>query len=102
MVGECKIRFYAGAPLRTPNGHNIGSLCLIDDQPRSEFTPRQRHTLKEFAQIVMREMELWKDKVIMVFIQSTAHDVESYADTIEIKRKDTDLDGEVHQGVLGN
>jgi len=42
-------RFYAGAPLRTSDGFNIGSLCIIDDHPRSEFTPRQRHTLKEFA-----------------------------------------------------
>lgn len=35
----------------------------MDDHPRTEFTPRQRHTLKEFAAIVMREMELWKDKI---------------------------------------
>ena len=35
----------------------------MDDHPRSEFTPRQRHTLKEFAAIVMREMELWRDKI---------------------------------------
>lgn len=35
----------------------------MDDTPRAEFTPRQRHTLKEFAAIVMREMELWRDKI---------------------------------------
>ncbi|KZT56914.1 hypothetical protein CALCODRAFT_435003 [Calocera cornea HHB12733] len=57
------IRFYAGAPLRTHDGHNIGSLCVIDDVPWTEFTPRQRHTLKEFAAIVMRELELWRDKI---------------------------------------
>ncbi|CAE6416351.1 unnamed protein product [Rhizoctonia solani] len=38
-------------------------LGVIDDKPREEFTPRQRHTLKEFAAIVMREMELWRDKI---------------------------------------
>ncbi|KAG8733967.1 His Kinase A domain containing protein [Ceratobasidium sp. 423] len=63
VVGPPHIRFYAGAPLRTTEGYNIGTLCVIDDKPRDEFPPRQRHTLKEFAAIVMREMELWRDKI---------------------------------------
>lgn len=57
------IRFYAGVPLKTSDGYNIGTLSIIDDSPRSEFSPRQRHTLKEFAAIAMREMELWRDKI---------------------------------------
>lgn len=63
VIGPPYARFYAGAPLRTQDGYNIGSLSLMDDSPRSDFTPRQRHTLKEFAAIVMREMELWRDKI---------------------------------------
>lgn len=63
MLGSPGIRFYAGAPLRTHDGFNIGCLALIDDAPRDDFTPRQRHTLKEFAAIAMREMELWRDKI---------------------------------------
>ncbi|KAJ7086084.1 hypothetical protein B0H15DRAFT_987137, partial [Mycena belliarum] len=63
VLGAPNIRFYAGAPLRTQDGFNIGCLALIDDAPREDFTPRQRHTLKEFAAIAMREMELWRDKI---------------------------------------
>ncbi|KAG6373418.1 Fph type histidine kinase [Boletus reticuloceps] len=63
VIGSPHTRFYAGAPLRTQEGYNIGSLALIDDSPRQDFSPRQRHTLKEFAAIVMREMELWRDKI---------------------------------------
>ncbi|TKY90199.1 hypothetical protein EX895_000197 [Sporisorium graminicola] len=63
VQGSPDIRFYAGSPLRTSDGLNIGSLCLIDDKPRTEFGPRQRHTLKEFARVVMREMELLRDKI---------------------------------------
>lgn len=62
VVGPPHIRFYAGAPLRTSDGHNIGSLCLIDTQPRPEFPPRSRLALKEFAAIAVREMELWREK----------------------------------------
>ncbi len=43
----------------------LNSLCIIDDEPRTECSPRTRHTLKEFAAIVMRELELWRDKVIV-------------------------------------
>lgn len=63
VLGPPHVRFYAGTPLRTSDGLNLGSLCLVDDRPRTEFTPRSRHILKEFAAIVMREMELWRDKV---------------------------------------
>ncbi|KAF7330327.1 Histidine kinase [Mycena venus] len=63
VLGPPNIRFYAGAPLRTHDGFNIGCLALVDDAPREDFTPRQRHTLKEFAAIAMREMELWRDKI---------------------------------------
>ncbi|KLT42402.1 hypothetical protein CC85DRAFT_246007 [Cutaneotrichosporon oleaginosum] len=63
VLGPPYVRFYAGAPLRTSNGYNVGSLCLVDDTPRPEFPPRSRHILKEFAAIVMREMELWRDRL---------------------------------------
>lgn len=63
VAGAPHIRFYAGAPLRTSDGYNLGTLCIIDDKPRADFTPRSRLILKEFAAICMREMELWRDKV---------------------------------------
>ncbi|KAH9902863.1 hypothetical protein C8Q73DRAFT_633609 [Cubamyces lactineus] len=63
VIGHPHVRFYAGCPLRTHDGYNIGTLAIMDDTPRREFSPRHRHTLKEFAQIAMRELELWKDKI---------------------------------------
>ncbi|KAA1467327.1 hypothetical protein DENSPDRAFT_236297 [Dentipellis sp. KUC8613] len=63
VAGALGIRFYAAAPLRTQDGYNVGTLAIMDDVPRNEFSPRHRHTLKEFAAIAMREMELWRDKI---------------------------------------
>ena len=49
------LRFYAGAPLRAPNGQPIGSLCLLDVRPR-DFTIRDRRHLQEYASEVMEEI----------------------------------------------
>ncbi|CAG8493612.1 26599_t:CDS:2, partial [Racocetra persica] len=63
VIGPPYIRFYAGAPLRTKDGHNVGTLCLIDTVPRNDFCERMRESLKDFAKVVMRELELWADRL---------------------------------------
>lgn len=50
-------RFYAGATLTTNDGHNIGSLCVIDMEERS-LDATQQHALKTLSKQVMRLMEL--------------------------------------------
>jgi PAS domain S-box-containing protein len=50
-----KIRFYAGVPLFTLAGYCIGTLCIIDLQPR-EFSLAQQTALKDLAAIVMAEI----------------------------------------------
>lgn len=35
VTGEPYIQFYAGAPLKLPNGQNVGTLCLLDNKPRT-------------------------------------------------------------------
>jgi hypothetical protein len=51
------IRFYAGVPLRTPEGHPIGTLCVIDRQ-RRELSARQLETLETLARQVVMQLEL--------------------------------------------
>lgn len=59
VTGVPSIRFYAGAPLITPDGFKIGTLCAIDRKPR-ELSEDHRLLMQELAGIVIDEMELRK------------------------------------------
>ena len=57
VAGEFGLQFYAGVPLRTPEGHNLGTFCILDREPR-EFTAEDTRTLEDLAAIVMNELDM--------------------------------------------
>jgi formate hydrogenlyase transcriptional activator len=57
VAGDLGLRFYAAAPLRTHDGFNLGTLCIIDRKPR-ELAPSEAAMLTKLAALVMDQMEL--------------------------------------------
>ena len=56
FVKEHGLRFYAGVPLRGPNGFPIGSLCILDTKPR-EIRSQEQELLKMIAAEVMEQIK---------------------------------------------
>ncbi len=59
VTAENGLRFYAGALLKTADGHSIGTVCVLDFKPR-DLSETQQMTLKVLARQVMRQLELRK------------------------------------------
>jgi sigma-B regulation protein RsbU (phosphoserine phosphatase) len=57
VAGDFGLRFSAGVPLTTNDGHNLGTLCLLDQEPR-RLSDEEAATLADMAAIVMDELEL--------------------------------------------
>ena len=58
VTGAPNVRFYAGATLTTGEGHNLGTLCVIDNKPRPRPSPAELERLQLLARIVVDEFEL--------------------------------------------
>jgi PAS domain S-box-containing protein len=57
IAGDFGLRFYAAAPLRTHDGFNLGTFCIIDRKPR-KLAPSEAEMLTKLAALVVDQMEL--------------------------------------------
>lgn len=55
--GELGLRFYAGAPLKTADGYKLGTINIIDTEPR-EMSEKEIGTLERLAEVVVDNLEL--------------------------------------------
>lgn len=57
VAGDFGLGFYAGAPLKTREGYNLGTMCILDTAPRS-MSATDMATLQDLAGLVISELEL--------------------------------------------
>jgi GAF domain-containing protein len=57
VVGEPRVRFYAGAPLINEDGFALGTLCVVDREPR-ELDEDQKNALLSLRRLALAQMEL--------------------------------------------
>ena len=58
VTGASALRFYAGVPLLSPEGHPLGALCVIDHRPHHDFSDEDRARLRELARMAADRLEL--------------------------------------------
>ena len=87
VSGVLGLRFYAAAPLKSKDGYNLGTLCIIDKKPRT-FSNEERRLLKHLGDIVMDEMHL------RLAVRETALNVKNLAAEIseELKTAGSKID----------
>lgn len=99
VTGEPNLRFYAGVPLQTRNGYNIGSLCVIDTKP-GQLTNEQNFALKVLAKQAMKIMEfrltnkqlqhslVVQNRIISIVAHDVRNPMASLKSILELKEQD--------------
>ncbi|SMD16531.1 GAF domain-containing sensor histidine kinase [Pedobacter nyackensis] len=102
VAGDFGLRFYAGYPLKTKDGFNLGSFCVIDKEPRT-LTDDEQEVLRDLRDIVMDQIELKLASKLSEaqhnqILNTTAHDLKNplttipvRADLIKLKKHDPEV-----------
>ncbi|MCW6509998.1 EAL domain-containing protein [Hyphomicrobiales bacterium BP6-180914] len=88
VTGPPFIRFYAGAPLVTSDGHRLGALCVADTAPRLHFSAHKRQILTDLAALVVEQMYLRRGELVRVAVTG-------FADATELALLSVDATGKI-------
>lgn len=88
VVGGPRARFYAGTPIRTPRGINIGAFCVLDDKPRDGLTPSQTRFLRHMSSTVMSHLEMVRAKAQAERARQMVAGLGSFVDSVMMSEDD--------------
>ncbi|GAC1312831.1 MAG: hypothetical protein NVSMB16_09680 [Acidimicrobiales bacterium] len=82
VTGDPKIRFYAGAPFRSHAGRALGTLCVIDREPRAGLSPVEDQALSRLARQVGEQLELRRIAQELARSEARSHAMFEYSSDI--------------------
>lgn len=83
VAGEFGLRFYVGHPLTTSEGYNLGTICVLDREPR-EVTEEQTQILRSLAGLAVAQLELrLESRQLVHAFETRLHDVQHLADALQ-------------------
>lgn len=94
VTGPAQIRFYAGVPLLSPQGHAVGALCIIDKKPHGDFSPEDRARLRDLARMAADRMELRR---IELSAQSAGNGLENHTSNTAQAISPNNEESELHR-----
>ena len=100
VLGDPRLRFYAGVPLTGPGGYNIGTFCIIDQQPRV-FPAGHAELLADLAAVIQREVNVHADYTRAARVQQSllpgASPVAAGWETAAVSQPAGPLGGDFHE-----
>lgn len=93
------IHFYAGAPLKTNEGHVLGTLCVVDTKPR-ELTPVQQEALFALSRQVISKLDMRLKLAELEQAQRKLREVAAHQDRIKEEER-TRIAREIHDELGG-
>ncbi|WP_071208229.1 EAL domain-containing protein [Agrobacterium vitis] len=85
VLGGPQIRFYAGEPLSTHDGHPVGTICLVDRRPR-QFSQEDQDTLRDLADLVMTQVRVDRDLTYRDAATKMPNRIQFFADLRDFSR----------------
>ncbi|MDO9373346.1 MAG: GAF domain-containing protein [Ferruginibacter sp.] len=102
VTGDLQIGFYAGAPILSSSGYNLGSVCVIDQVKKDELSPQQKNSLTIIARQVSKLLELRvKNKLVTKHVEAQIEAEKRISRLIiaESDKKDNLIAYELHENL---
>jgi GAF domain-containing protein len=97
VVGAPHVRFYAGMPLRLPNGYRIGTVCALSDAPREDFADADMEIMRALGRLALDAIASRTARATLARARETLDRYEALWETLETPLAFADEEGRIQR-----